>query len=438
MDNRKFTLFVLFVFVWFVFTILPHQWNGKEDQVSLSSPVEQNYSPASLLPQLNETSPDSERFITYLTHSTFHNQRAALENAIILARVLNRSLLVPSAYMGVPYNWEPFDKLYQLEHKTKKGKEYCSTALVENMPPECSSYTTWTRVPWSYFYDFSPLDGYVTLYEESEVSFPAADITYIKDSSKLDYKLVDNVEKAGVGKFERLISIDELKKDSSKLIHFGSLFLAGRIQLFDPELQKAGNFIRSQFITYKNPVIAQISDQIIEKLGGARNYASIHLRSADNTFHKNLDRNVQIAVESLKARLSQSPTSNERQQETIQYTPPNAIPLRKNKPPTIGQCLDAAKRGQHIVFLATDSINPRFNGALRPIFREFPCTFVIRDFAEYLSALSGETNRIDGVRIGPHMIPMVETLIAARAHEFVGTNESTFSSYIEHIQKSGL
>src|SRR3954467_8612567 len=38
---------------------------------------------------------ESEKFMTYLPHSGLHNQRIALENAVYLAWVLNRTLIVP-------------------------------------------------------------------------------------------------------------------------------------------------------------------------------------------------------------------------------------------------------------------------------------------------------------------------------------------------------
>jgi hypothetical protein len=42
------------------------------------------------------------RYLSYNPHSGLHNQRIALENAIVLAQQLNRTLLVPFLYLGKP------------------------------------------------------------------------------------------------------------------------------------------------------------------------------------------------------------------------------------------------------------------------------------------------------------------------------------------------
>jgi len=47
-----------------------------------------------------QVTPDG-KFLSYLPHSGFHNQRIALENALVLARLLNRTLLVPHKLHGL-------------------------------------------------------------------------------------------------------------------------------------------------------------------------------------------------------------------------------------------------------------------------------------------------------------------------------------------------
>jgi len=47
-----------------------------------------------------------DKFLSYLPHSGFHNQLIALENTLVPARLLNRTLLVPPVRFGpraIPY-----------------------------------------------------------------------------------------------------------------------------------------------------------------------------------------------------------------------------------------------------------------------------------------------------------------------------------------------
>ncbi|KAF9301787.1 hypothetical protein BGZ74_006280 [Mortierella antarctica] len=45
----------------------------------------------------------TEKYITFLPHSGFHNQRSELENALVLARLLNRTLIIPKTKTGLEH-----------------------------------------------------------------------------------------------------------------------------------------------------------------------------------------------------------------------------------------------------------------------------------------------------------------------------------------------
>ncbi|KAF9543703.1 hypothetical protein EC957_000558 [Mortierella hygrophila] len=72
------------------------------------------------------------KYITFLPHSGFHNQRAELENALLLARLLNRTLIMPKVYLGPPMPWLTFSLLHsRLLYQTKIGLEHCR-AIIES------------------------------------------------------------------------------------------------------------------------------------------------------------------------------------------------------------------------------------------------------------------------------------------------------------------
>ena len=79
------------------------------------SPIEHNKK----IDVLNDSSrlhfEPNEKFITYLPHSGFHNQRISLENAIFLSYYLNRTLILPPIIVlkGIPHIYATnFDDLY--------------------------------------------------------------------------------------------------------------------------------------------------------------------------------------------------------------------------------------------------------------------------------------------------------------------------------------
>ncbi|KAF9150166.1 hypothetical protein BG015_008023, partial [Linnemannia schmuckeri] len=72
------------------------------------------------------------KYLTFLPHSGFHNQRTELENALLLARLLNRTLIMPKVYLGPPMPWLTFNLLHsRLLYQTKIGLEHCR-AIIES------------------------------------------------------------------------------------------------------------------------------------------------------------------------------------------------------------------------------------------------------------------------------------------------------------------
>jgi len=70
---------------------------------SLGQPINVNPNPK-LVPQDDWS---TRRYLSYEPHSGLHNQRIALANALTLARLLDRTLLVPPATLGRALPWTP-------------------------------------------------------------------------------------------------------------------------------------------------------------------------------------------------------------------------------------------------------------------------------------------------------------------------------------------
>ncbi|KAG1734461.1 uncharacterized protein EDB91DRAFT_589715, partial [Suillus paluster] len=95
------------------------------------------------------------KYLSYFPHSGLHNQRIALENALVLAKLLNRTLLVPFLRLGKPIRYVSFEKLKRfLALGSKVGLEHCPLVPAGVVTPdECEGYDEWTQVPWQWVID---------------------------------------------------------------------------------------------------------------------------------------------------------------------------------------------------------------------------------------------------------------------------------------------
>ncbi|CAG8799593.1 21516_t:CDS:2 [Gigaspora margarita] len=105
---------------------------------------------------------DQEKYLTYLPHSGFHNQRISLINAIFLAWFLNRTLIIPPLLLYKKHALIPmrsFDRLYKDLSKLKlcknnNLKNFNEESYIGKRPEKLlhfgslfSSYKIITRLP---------------------------------------------------------------------------------------------------------------------------------------------------------------------------------------------------------------------------------------------------------------------------------------------------
>ncbi|CAG8627907.1 15311_t:CDS:2, partial [Racocetra fulgida] len=98
---------------------------------------------------------NTEKYLTYLPHDGFNNQRIALENAIFLAWFLNRTLIIPPLllFKGLaPTIRQPYDELSkflsQTIHPNKNHFKFCSRKK------NCK-IVTYTMYNWEKLLDFT-------------------------------------------------------------------------------------------------------------------------------------------------------------------------------------------------------------------------------------------------------------------------------------------
>jgi hypothetical protein len=427
----------------------------------------------------NNKSSHHEKFITYLPHSGFHNQRIELENALLLASYLNRTLLLPSVYLGNPaFPWLRFDKMYErLLLQTKNGLDYCSRMRPgEPVPSECLNYARWTSVPWTFFYDFGQLKQKVRIIFRQDLSLEwikssfdveEEDIYLFKDVSPFDFRVYDLPEsKTPLARFVNRIDISTLEAIKERVIHFGSVFGTYRVLAQSIENTELLKFIRQEMI-FKNPTLINTASSVVEQLGGVGEFIGIHLRvgdglfkvrasiTVDDIYHQLVNDYTDLTLEEvaeyeegrhLDDRKENTEYEIKQLRESQQVYVTTEDTLSVKHPADIQSRLGASTLSQlkcqkgdgkndrfakTTIFIATDCPEPRNHPLLRKIFKTFPCVFVLSDFKSSLKDLSKVTVVEEGVNLESYLIPMVDAIISSQGHTFFGTNASTFSTYIQ-------
>ncbi|KAI9498740.1 hypothetical protein BDB00DRAFT_799319 [Zychaea mexicana] len=426
-----------------------------------------------------------EKFITYLPHSGFHNQRIELENALLLAAYLNRTLLLPPVFLGNPaMPWLRYDKMYErLLLQTKRGLEHCpQVGPDEPLPSECLNYFRWTQVPWSFFYDLSKgikdnvrivfRDDLSTEWIMDTLQVGVDDIYFMKDMSPYEFRVYDKPDSATpLAKFVNRIDVATLEAIETPVLHFGSVFGTYRVLAQTEAHAELLRTFRSEMI-FRNPILAETAARVVRQLGGVDQFVGLHIRVGDGLFkvrasihvddiyHKLVDAFTDLNVDQVAYYEDYKHDQDRQENEDYEvrqlrkFKPINedlSKPIEVNHPPKIQEMLgstppagltrmcepptgmDAATRRfqKTVIYIATDAASPRTSPLLRKIFATFPCVFVLSDFGEELHDLKRIQVVEEKVKLESYLIPMVDAMIAAQGHAFYGTADSTFSSYIE-------
>jgi len=259
--------------------------------------------------------------LSYLPHSGFHNQRIALENALVLARLLNRTLLVPPVRFGrraIPYRsftvlQQMLDTNYTayLCQLSETAANRSRTTAVQgtlvdfpDLPDRCAfekkrKPVTYTYLPWGWITDFDSIRQLQPIIQTpSSAQFcsrfgpRAGDVLVIPDASKYQYRFVDgtasdassNPKASAGGAYSEDIALIPLANHPAKLIQLGSLFGSRRLKLSDPAHKAIRKQIR-QHMSLKHPLLQKSSADIATKLSGSESgFLGAHLRCNDSYF----------------------------------------------------------------------------------------------------------------------------------------------------------
>ena len=340
------------------------------------------------------------------------------------------------------------------------------------------NYFRWTTVPWSFFFDLEPLLAKVRIAWRVDLSFEwmydnlgigKNDIYFIRDMTPYDYGIYDEPEsQTPLTRFLNRIDLATLEAVQEPVLHFGSVFGTGRVLAQTEEHAELLRYFRTHMVL-RNSVLMDTAARIVEQLGGIGQFVGIHYRSGDGLFRQraglNLDDIYHQLVDSFTdltvaqvADLEQGKHDEDRKEDTayevrqlrkfdaaenvqkpIEVNHPEQDVLAANmgeKPANLrlacsAPTADNERFQKTVIYLATDTPSPRTSPLLQKIYATFPCVFDLSDFQSVLADVKRVMNVEEKVKLDSYLIPMLDAMIAAQGHTFMGTTGSTFSGYIE-------
>ncbi|KAF9307891.1 hypothetical protein BG003_011921 [Podila horticola] len=336
---------------------------------------------------------DQERFLAYVPHSGFHNQLITLENALRLAAMLNRTLLLPPLHMSHKRQalvWkEPPVLFQQWAERNRTDVGYCRDhnplllpaptrkqlrAMTEQQRKElaqCTFYHQWTVAPWTYFYDIPKiLTGVVGvggqtdpirvfgrpnmsltwLEEHLQVKDPITEIYFFNDTNRYEYRIADDSETSDTkdvggwsGRYSHTVALSSLLARPERILHFGSLFATDRVEASSPNHRALKSYISHNMDLWNQDILdaTRLAEQQIEEWRSATKrsapgFLGAHLRTADGIFERlvptNLGR-IMIWLQEM-TKLDQTLASNEKRRSILRkrQDPLAKVLSKSNKP----------------------------------------------------------------------------------------------------------
>lgn len=403
----------------------------------------------------------SEKFLSYLPHSGLHNQRIALENALILGALTNRTVLVPPIRLGSkPLRYVNSDSLQHiLSISGKTGLRHCSRVSARFLPPECYDYFDYTHISPAWLFNltrsefFPPLvflDDLSVLPMRRRLQLPVSDIFTFRDSTPYHHRFIDtNTDTSALKhKYTESIYISDLAQYPHRLLELGTLFGSSRLRLRHENNKRIRTQVRER-MEFTSPQLVATADAIVTAIGEP--YVGVHVRLGDGSFKANGDENLRrlwwtlvhdilqyTVSETLHIGLTLGVFSSSEPLVTSSFAVKQSWPYLLHTDHSTGNlsCRGHRHPSPHMhrlnspLFIATDDpANPSFSGLLRT----FPCALFLSDFAVHARRVDGLLNDYDGTLMGPFLLPLLDAMVVGRAGAVAVTEGSTFSRFIHDV-----
>jgi hypothetical protein len=401
----------------------------------------------------NQSGFDSDtKFLSYLPHSGFHNQRIALENALTLAHILNRTLVLPPIRLGSkPIRYQNFHTLrHVISHSGKEGLQHCANqfALDIALAPECLDFFDYTYLPWDWLVNISAFDDSIKtvsgwdLRSSSVIKtldINSTNVFTLEDTSPYQYRFLDTLNGSlpSVGKYQEGLLISDLQTSNHDLIQIGTLFGSSRLKLQSDFNRDIRRNIR-QNMQFSNAALNHASSSIANRLGTS--YIGIHLRVGDGRFQGHGTENTRELWWTLMHDVFKfSPEIASAIEQNLVHCSTDCTVNKTATNSESNDCRDRLHYDTELqalnipLYISTDVPNPRNHPLLHSFRRTFPCVFFLDDFPEETRPLDFIVNGYDMIHLKPFILPFVDAMVLGHASQIVTTRGSTFSSFARDV-----
>lgn len=337
----------------------------------------------------------NERFMTYLPHGDIFQQKDELENAVILAYSLNRTLIIPPIILGLNIEFinskSLRKKLSSLGTNHNQSECFIKTIIPEQKETKyeidincLNDFVSYSLLRWDSLFNLNFIKknihllyrknfDQIKLEEMLNITNPINDIYDITKSSTLkDLNFIRS-------RNEKLLSFDYLS---------GLDFIENDHLIFLNQLNSS--------IELNNPVILDVSNNIInEKLGGKKNYIGVHARLLSTLHSRKL---IKETFSNLTLTLKDYFSSN---------------------------------NNDLCIYLVTDL--SRNDKILSSFLSKFPCVKILSDFNEILLPLLELYNPIDGTFLFKFFEPLVNSIIVSNSVKLFTIDHSIYSNYAKKL-----
>lgn len=447
--------------------------------------------PAARVPRQNTAILDTkrqdsgERFLSYLPHSGFHNQRIALENALVISHILNRTLLIPPILLGdPPLRYRPSIRLQvDVALSSRVGLDHCAfIPEASHIPEECIDFWAHAHVPWEWLINLPRLvqtHGTKILMREDltptfllKLGIDHSETYFLDDVDAYQYRFYDSqTDNKTLGvRYKKRVDLSTLATLSNgyRLLQLGTLFGTTRIRLSDPAYISLRRDVRRAMV-FSNPDLLSIADGIRDspELGGNWEYAAVHLRLGDGVF-ANADartRNVRLIWWNLIRKLGLRDEDAAKIELKLlggkgmlmlppaQLRDPAASRVPHSPLPPLNRTHGCRRHALHPLlgiplYVATDKPHHR---VLSIFTHTFPCLYFLHNFTRHVEKLETVSMPVanhseiiiseEAVHssipyrrsLAPFLPPFLDAIIASKARVVVGTPGSTFSRFVEDV-----
>ncbi|KAG2227515.1 hypothetical protein INT45_002200 [Circinella minor] len=272
-----------------------------------------------------------QHYLAYLPHSGLSNQRIEFANALLLAAMLGRTLILPPAFLGTVIGWMEKEQIYDhlgwLTNASVPFERICRSATPGDLATyvrrsRCGEYRRFGVIPWTELHDIESLTQYVDIRFQEMVSLPQLqhDLgidesdTYVHTDQHLyDWRLYEDLSvarkllKTGTNYFDsfagrryyKVYTIKHWQRRSERLLQLGGIFGSTRFHLINPEHIALRDKIASVLHFRRDTHIGETAQNIVNYLGGIGSFVGVHFRTGDKPFKHQLPKNMVLFAQGM-------------------------------------------------------------------------------------------------------------------------------------------